>query len=1259
MAGYSFIKQHRPDIGLVSFYDLGEIYSSDERDALFNLLLDPDALDQIYNLSRSGLSKEDIRTAGGLEDPVYHSLALSNETLRGIADRVQDLMRTDGEIGDPGKQNKQNQIDDSDNLIVLHGGLAANNIEFKYRDENGDVKKTVVPTSRESLFNSVVNSTTARTEQASYSSLLRIRRRSHINQLKLRATNLLIDKENIPESPTHIFNIPIYLRMPDSSGAMISNPNPKLLQCYCTVNSPLILPIRIGTSASLSFGREVGSKELDPPVPFIYGWELKLRSTLELVKSQLISDSQFKDDLNINISVTGTPAANKDCFLYVYLDAEQIKKIDFSGVGLSEEAGRDIGLIGFNNLEEIDISNNKLSSLPTWIKTLDGKLKSLDIRGNVWEDNGAIYSVFDHQDMTGTGISGVNSSGAPNATLVEFMSYSGYFGNGNGSKNANYKSYSTAGDENGKLYVEARKKAYERFKYVYNGNPDGLATDGTQEPIPVSVSNADGFRIFSLLEKLTIGSDAQVINGDFSRVFPNLVDISAGTSADRPDLVRGLIPKINPSTIGPMTINYQGQSQLKGSFAHIGETPFWTDIIDQIDDGDISSNAELTTATGVTTALTDSEIVAAPDKFIGRMSILSLNLRNTNVEGGILTGQGDVAGGDSLGKTHFVESNNVAIIAKAWRTWLSQIETFNFYSLGTSNRDVFVKVANGTSFNWERLSSFDLNHLVGTGGRYVKYNESVSSDLASDILTGQRLSYVEAYNAAWGGKIFSIAGVETTLANLQIGRNRWGGYTPSSPTDEDTYVLAGNLYKYLLPSNFVTKENTRLRTLRIEDLNSSFGSPVKDMVLRSGDLSIFRNLSILDLRNSALFGDFPAFSSNTSSSVITDLDISSNNFKDISTIGTTNNIKIQELRAHDQSGSYGGCRIPNFSKKSTNITEIHLKNNLPTNDYSGKPMLSCLANTSQSISTSHLGTISQQVSSIAGVTWTSSVSNGKIYKITASGSSFDIFKNVYVNDQIYKDSQTGEFIGVVTQIHQDGSGGYIHVDNVPSSVDTSTSFSGVTLVFVRKGQEVSNFFEEFTSLTKIELQNNRLVGIIPNFKLGKNITQIDLSNNLFTTWPGEIFTSKGLFSGTSRKLVRFNITNNPLSKEVIRSMIKELYQTVVANNNLDYRGLSIDARNTKWNSSLSTYESIWTKDDIFYNSVTKTIPDPSWVPPTKLVDSGEVDEEGDPIFVEVIDTSKTQPNITVTTPDPLLDQYKFIVKDKGLKFEGISSAALL
>ena len=566
---FSFLRQTRSEIGLTDVYNLGEIYDSDERFALSNIFLDPDGLDQIYELSRGGVVKEDIRTIGGVVQSVIHSVTLTKETLERVDFNLSQQLTTDKALGDPGKHSFVTDAS-SDNVIILHGGIAANSIEYKFLDENGELRTTTVPTSRESLFNSQKN-VDGRFTSASYPGLFRIRRRSHFNTLRL-DSSLLIPADTIVESPTDTLNIPIYMRTPANTSPAVN-----LLQCYATKNSPLILRVRISNSASFSIKRAVASLS-----PFVFGYELKRRSDLALVRSQVISDSGGRDTVPISISTDGTIGDNTDCMLYIYLDPTQVTDLNISGLGLVEDAGKDIGLVGFNNLERLNFSSNRLSTLPVWLKTLNEKLKYLNISGNSWRNNGLVQ-YFDYQDMNG-------GETVPQLTGIQILAYSGYDSSG---KIAAYDgSYATAQDSAGNLYKDYRR-----------------TDSGT-------INAANGFRVFDQVEELILGGSIRCKNADFSKIFPNLQSLSINDQNDK-NLYSEYIPKLrnNGQFFG---LSFIGQFNLTGGINYLGDTLVWD----------------------------DSDSASIQQQFVGQFKIGSINLNGTRITGGILTNAHVAPGSD-------------------------------------------------------------------------------------------------------------------------------------------------------------------------------------------------------------------------------------------------------------------------------------------------------------------------------------------------------------------------------------------------------------------------------------------------------------------------------------------------------------------------------------------------------------------------------------------------------------------------------------
>ena len=130
---FSFLQATRPQIGLVDRLNLSEIYPEDQDQALRNLLLPPESLDEIQGLATRGVRKEDIRLIAGLESRVIDSLALFSETDSSVSRDVADQIRSNNDIGENAKSSILTS-DYSDNIIMLHGGIAANSIEYKFKD---------------------------------------------------------------------------------------------------------------------------------------------------------------------------------------------------------------------------------------------------------------------------------------------------------------------------------------------------------------------------------------------------------------------------------------------------------------------------------------------------------------------------------------------------------------------------------------------------------------------------------------------------------------------------------------------------------------------------------------------------------------------------------------------------------------------------------------------------------------------------------------------------------------------------------------------------------------------------------------------------------------------------------------------------------------------------------------------------------------------------------------------------------------------
>lgn len=1109
---FSFLRSNRSKIGLVDTYDLGEIYDADQRDALKNIFLDPDGLDQIYRLSRNGIIKEDIRTMGGLDLPVIHSLAIAEDTLSGVSFDISRHIRTNDDIGEPGKHSFSSKTY-SDNVIVFHGGIAANNIEYNFLDENGELRTTTVPTSRESLFNSIKD-TEGRVTLASYPSLFRIRRRSHLSELRLK-DKLLTPRQTITESPTDVLNLPVYMRTSTNV-----DPNVTLLQCYSTKNSPIVFPVRISTSATFTIERSPA--DAASGTPFVFGYELKRARDGELIRSEVINSAE-SPKVSRTINVVGTLGQNQDCKLYIYLDPQQVETLELPGFGIKEELGRDIGLVGFSNLKKLNISNNSLSTYPVWLKTLDQKLEYLDIRNNSFWNNG-IVEVFDYQDLRSSGISGRSDVAPPTITGVQVLGYSGF--KADGTKHQTYTGeYNTITDSNSVLYKDLRKNAIQ-------GN---TITD---------TSEAEGFRTFGAMKELLIGPTAVLINADLSKLFPNLENLNLKTGGNNPRTLYGLLPKFNNS--GQLiTIDYHKQHSVGGTINYMGNTLTWTDAI-QAD------------------YVNDPENAIAK-QFIGQFKVKQFDAWHTDIKGGFLTGPDDV---NSVNGRYHVDTQ--ANVPDAWKGWIDNLQSANigWYS------NVCFKVATGSSLQWKKMNFLNINHAwANSPAPRVYYNSNVTtSESATDILYGNSWSRIYAWKSGWGGKVFSIANAPN-ISIMHLGGNDWSGYGNRADG-----------FRYLLPDNFTDSSSEyQLSELKLDYLR--YGQDRK-LIFRNNDLKNLQYISELDLAHSKIFGKFPTIYNDgpLANRTISKIDVENCNFRDLSALGSSNTKRVSEIFFFSQGSSVGGALMPIFSASSNTVLSVvhgdgSLSSSYPSNwkndtSLAGRPIASLFNGTTEE-------------NTVPGVTWYfDSSEEGEGERIYANNSGNVVLSSyLMVGDEII---YSNDVKGIVTQI--DINNGYIYAKG--SGIADIPSSGSNALTFRRRGQDISSYFENHSSMSELRLNNTRLVGEIPIFKGCKNAVYVDLGNNLLTDYKkGTIGTGSLLGTRGTVRLKKLWINNNPLSKESIRKIIKDCYDFVTTAGNRSYN-ISIYINNTKYDPTTKQYRN-WTREEIFDGATTVTVPDPT------------------------------------------------------------------
>ena len=1186
---FSFLQQTRSPIGLVDQYNLSEIYDSDQREALENLLLNPDGLDQIYNLSKGEppVIKEDIRLIGGLESPVIESLALFDETKPRISFDLSQQVRVGADVGDPGKQSYISPSQ-SDNLVIYHGGLAAKNIEYSYLDLDGNVKTTSVSTSRESLFNSQ-NDSDGNFTVASYPGLIRVRRRGHYNKLKLNA-KLFVTKGNITETPNAIMKIPTFMRTNNNT-----NPNVSTLDAYATKNSPLEIPIKVLGSGSFNLGTITQQSE-----PYFFGFEIKRKSDNAVVVTKPYegnTDALKPIDLSgggASFNLSGTIGDNKDCILSIYCAPNLIKMLDLSGLNISEDAGKDLGLVGFDALEEVYLQNNDLKNIPTWLKVNYKTLRVLNLENNPFWNNGPV-EYFDHQDDINKSQS--NTGDAPLLSATQILSYSGF-----------HDSSSTeAGvDTNGKIEfyeglldtvvdgTEAKGSTTDATRFI-----QGRARDvGGLTPV-CDVDEDRGFRVFSNLEVLQLSSSFKLRNADFSKVFPELLNLDLRRNADGGERTYGSLPKIN-NNLNEAGINYDLhlQDNSGGNIRWVGGEATYDD----------------TTADAQT-------------QFIGKFLMKSWDTyRRDNPSkyptGGICTDDTMIAAGkvdssqeDGINKYSLAtggSANKNASAVEAWSGWLEKLENLTIRS-----NDIAFNIAEGNqTLQWKRLKSVNIIYTGYKGVRdKVKYNQTPTGnpldtygagDLdAYDILYANSLTKIDGWQAGWGGRIFSIEKAEA-LKTLEWGKIKWKSYLDTDGS------------KYILPNNFVDRskktnlsEQHPISRLAVHYLIDG-GS--EELQFRPDEFLDMSNLTSFECRESYYWGVYPAFCNETQTTTSVSTWLGNNRFYDLSNLGTSKNNRFSTIWAPNQGNGRGGAIIPNFNtfnKSNNKLYHVEFTNSLYSK-YDATWHVSSKANnivfsalkgvpgvptTQNSVDPVAWGDIDYERNGISGVTFTAKNRAG------AAGSSRIIYadqtdtlllKYVRVGDTIWDAASGGSQIGRVHQV-RNGSGAYIVVDE-------NKTWSGKTLYFQRAGIDASTYFKLCTALRYVYLQNCSLVGTIPDFS-GSNkqkLERVRFQDNLLTTYvPGTLdnITGKAIGDSSRPAIKEFNLRRNPISINSIRDIIKDAFEVAKFHNNNFNGTFQIDLRDTKANISEEKFTN-YTLDEIFYNRIEG---DPNSEPPLPAI----------------------------------------------------------
>jgi hypothetical protein len=1154
---FSFLQQTRSPIGLVDQYSLSEIYASDQDEALENLLLNPAGLNQIFGLTIADppVAKEDIRLIGGLDTPVIESLALADKVAPRITTELSTFVRVGDDVGEPGKQTNLSSSQ-SDNVIVYHGGLAAKNIEYRYLDIDGQKRTLSVSTSRESLFNSQADDQSRYTE-AYYPGILRVRRRGHFNELKLRQP-LFIKKGGIDESPGAIMRIPTYLKY----ATQTSTPSVRILNAYASKNSPLELTIKINGKGSFKLGTVLSQSS-----PYYFGYEIRRKSdNLPIFNKPYTKNAAGAKDVdtddhgNFDLNQNGGLGNGVECILSIYCTPSLVRYLDISGLNIVEDA-RDIGLIGFDNLEEVYLNNNGLKSIPTWLKVNYKTLRTLNFSGNSFWDNGAT-EYWDHQDDPGK--VGSSTGSAPLLSATQVLSYSGYrdsqyAGVGNVDGGAKYGDYDgtlpTVRDQNDSLYANIR-----------NASINGLTV--------ADVTLDNGFRVFSALETLILGQSFYVRNGDFSKVYPGLTSLSIRRPANGGNRVTGLLPKIhNNEKSDGFSYDLHEQHSVGGSIKWVGGE-------EQYDPGD-------------------------PDvQFIGQFKMTSWNtddcgITSKRVTGGICTDDSMV--GNKVPTTTEDGANKyshaISDAATAWSEWLVYLK-----GIDMTNNDVAFNLAHGYGLEWKKLSSLNLNYTgTGSGGTRspmstrIKITYNISKDGgttpnygygdedAYDRLNAKLLKNIFAYASNWGGKLFSIKGVGgKALEDLRIGGSKWEGYL-----DDD-----GN--SYILPKNFVDRDQANPEDqspLKRLFFNNLIDGAQNELQFRPDEFESMGNLNYLDVDNARMWGVFPSFlteANNVVGSVPIDIRFIRSRFYDLSNMSPKKNSRFVRLRGEFGGTGRGGVIIPDFETNTPNnkLYDVRLSSSLlstyPSNWHdpakAGKPVFAALAN-APGVPEANAGgptdweSLTAERTSVP-TTFISQNRKGdnKESRLLRANTDINLTTYIRVGDRVYDAASGGNFIGVVNQVRGE-SGSYIIISE-------EKDYTAKNLWFERAGVTCEKWFNNCTNLREFYGQSCSLAGTIPKFEGNKGkLLRVKLQNNLLTKYQkgtlAEI-TNKN-FTTKRPELIEFNLSNNPLDILSIRNIISDAWDigNHFGTNNIRPERLTINLRFTKANlaaGTLSNYQ---------------------------------------------------------------------------------------
>lgn len=1155
---FSFLQATRPKIGLVDRLNLSEIYPEDQDQALRNLLLPPESLDEIRGLAEEGMGKEDIRLIAGLDQRVIDSLALFEQTDSAVSTDVQNQIRSNKDIGENGKSSLLTS-DYSDNIIMLHGGIAANAIEYKFKDNKGNLSTATVSTSRESLFNAE-RDTNGRYTNASYGGTLRVRRRGHYSDLKL-AKNLFVPKGGITESPTNVVKVPVYMQTPNTP-----SPPLQVVDALASKNSPLRVPVKVRNSANFTIFTEGATSQ------YYFGYELRRKSDNEKITGETFNESfgASRDTMTRSINTTGKTGNGQDAYLYIYCAPSIVEELRLEGLGIEEDDNTpDLGLLGFDNLKVFSCRNNRLSTIPTWLKVNHLTLEELDLRGNRFWEQG-IIEWFDWQTNPNL-YNSYNSTNIPVQTGVQILAYSGFETSGSGVKKDSYNGTLSTATAGSHLLHQTRLNPTNNTSFT---GATGLA---------------NGIRRFAALRILRLGPTFKVANPDFSVIFPELGEVDIATYQSGPKNLYGNIPKLNNHD-KEFSINYHWQTQASGSMRDVGGKLQYT-----------------------------GGTPAQEKQFIGQFKVVSwdtayLSYSGDNFAGGICTDDdmvGSVDQNDGTARVHDTEDtvNGVdfnryshaaaTTAANAWSGWLVNAKVINFHRC-----DIAFNLADSNSLEWQKLESLAVTHTRGYGQPYkIRYNPGTGNTTtdSNDFVKARELKTISSYDGGWTGRLFSVQDCPK-LNYINVGAMNWNGYAEGSLSISQGGTGANEPGKYILPLNFLHPTTETIITTFSIHFNRNY-----KMKFRYNDFDKLTKMTYLQLSQGSWTGRFPRIpgvAQGASESSALQVRAENNKFFDLSALSIKSTKRVAEIYIKNSGAGVGGAIVPdmaplNINNGSTILKRFYTTDSLPSMYVSGwaqdpskanKPVFNALAplNWDDKNTTSEYGDITQEEWVSGSTTFQSRAyegatqSAGNILLKTAGVTNLQ--KYVRVGDEVYIDGQLKGRVGSVFNEYPE----YIVVVGANSTGDgvTLNYSSDTSVTFRRKAIECDEFFKGSLNVEYIYMKDCSLGGFIPNFEgtgLGR-LRTLDLQSNLLTCYrKGTLQNITGALNAgfTGRAETRtINLENNPLSKLSIRRIIQDAHDVyeIMGDNRL--RDLRIKLKATKPDISAGTYSN-WQLNDIF------------------------------------------------------------------------------